>query len=95
MKRTLRPATAVLAGILLIGSVAGGQPIPGALPDSRAALARGEWPAYAGTYASAKYSPLDQITRDNVGKLEVAWRWVSPDQALRTTRPEIGPSFFN
>jgi quinoprotein glucose dehydrogenase len=29
------------------------QPIPGAQAESTNALSRGEWPAYAGTYASA------------------------------------------
>ena len=33
----------------------------------------GEWRAYAAEEASTKYSPLDQITRDNVKTLEVAW----------------------
>ena len=33
----------------------------------------GEWRAYAAEEASTKYSPLDQITRDNVKILEVAW----------------------
>jgi quinoprotein glucose dehydrogenase len=33
----------------------------------------GEWRAYAAEEASTKYSPLDQITRDNVKNLEVAW----------------------
>ena len=35
----------------------------------------GEWPAYAGDGGSTKYSALSQIDRDNVGDLEVAWRW--------------------
>ncbi|MGH8673965.1 MAG: hypothetical protein ACREVG_06620, partial [Burkholderiales bacterium] len=48
-----------------------------------AALRRGEWPAYAGTYASAKYSPLDQIHAGNAASLQIAWRWKSPDAALR------------
>src|SRR5207249_4559071 len=60
-----------------------------------AALARGEWPAYAGTYASGKYSPLDQITRANVGTLQVAWRWTSPDQDVRRAGTMIDPSFFH
>jgi len=34
-----------------------------------------EWPAYGGDLASTRYSPLDQITRDNFNKLEVAWRF--------------------
>ena len=72
---------------------AGAQQIPGASPESMAALARGEWPTYAGTYASAKYSPLDQINAGNVGDLKVAWRWTSPDHALRDANPgTIEPS---
>ena len=35
----------------------------------------GEWRAYAAEEASTKYSPLDQITRDNVKNLEVAWTY--------------------
>jgi quinoprotein glucose dehydrogenase len=34
-----------------------------------------EWPTYGGDLASTRYSPLDQITRDNFSKLEVAWRF--------------------
>ena len=32
----------------------------------------GEWRTYSGDLASTRYAPLDQITRDNFGKLEVA-----------------------
>jgi quinoprotein glucose dehydrogenase len=35
----------------------------------------GEWPTYGGDLASTRYSPLDQINRDNFNKLEVAWRF--------------------
>jgi quinoprotein glucose dehydrogenase len=66
--------------------------IRGASTDSRAALARGEWPTYAGTYASAKYSPLDQINPGNVGTLTIAWRWTSPDHAVRAATSGIDPS---
>jgi quinoprotein glucose dehydrogenase len=34
----------------------------------------GEWATYGGDLASTRYSPLDQITKDNFNKLEVAWR---------------------
>src|SRR3954447_22615532 len=71
------------------------QTIPGALPESAAALSRGEWPAYAGTYAAARYSPLAQIDRANAGNLHVAWRWKSPDTAIKQARPDVGPSFAN
>ncbi len=36
-----------------------------------------EWRSYAADSFSTKYSPLDQITADNVSKLRVAWRWKS------------------
>ena len=42
----------------------------------------GEWPAYASDKASSKYSPLDQINKENVARLQIAWRQSSiPDEA--------------
>lgn len=35
----------------------------------------GEWRFYAGDPGGRRYSPLDQITRDNVNKLKIAWSW--------------------
>src|SRR5947208_16307922 len=71
------------------------QSIPGALPESAKALSQGEWPAYAGTYAAARYSPLTQINRDNAKNLRVAWRWKSPDMAIKEASPRIGPTRAN
>jgi quinoprotein glucose dehydrogenase len=34
-----------------------------------------EWRAYRGEEASTGYSPIDQINRDNIKTLEVAWTW--------------------
>lgn len=34
-----------------------------------------DWPFYGGNAATQKYSPLDQINKTNVAKLQVAWRW--------------------
>ena len=42
--------------------------------------APGEWPGYHRDLASTRFSPLDQITRDNVSRLSVAWTW-KPDTA--------------
>src|SRR5262249_50460209 len=33
----------------------------------------GEWSAYAGEAGSTRYSLLDQINRDNVKNLQIAW----------------------
>src|SRR6185295_3611086 len=35
----------------------------------------GEWRAYAGEAGSTRYAPHDQINRDNVKNLQVAWSW--------------------
>ncbi len=85
----------VVLALLGAPHVANAQAIPGALPESARALARGEWPAYAGTSAAARYSPLTQIDRTNAGNLHIAWRWKSPDQAVRDANPAVGPSFAN
>ena len=39
----------------------------------------GEWRSYGGDIGSTKYSPLDQINRDNLGDLRIAWQWESVD----------------
>ena len=48
-----------------------------------------EWRTYGGTYASARYSPLAQIDRTNVGQLRVAWRWRSPDHDVMAQHPTV------
>ena len=42
----------------------------------------GEWRSYGGDVGSTKYSPLDQIAKDNFEDLEIAWRWRSVDTHL-------------
>src|SRR5262245_10930255 len=37
-----------------------------------------EWRTYGADLANTHYSPLDQITKDNFSKLQVAWRF-KPD----------------
>lgn len=44
---------------------------------------KGEWRFYGGDNGSTKYSSLDQINRENVSKLKVAWAWESPDVKLQ------------
>jgi quinoprotein glucose dehydrogenase len=94
----LQKAALVTAIILFALTAASGviaQAIPGASSDSTAALSRGEWPAYAGTYAAARYSPLTQIDRTNAKDLRVAWRWKSPVHLVKYFNPKIGPTRAN
>jgi quinoprotein glucose dehydrogenase len=42
-----------------------------------------EWTTYGGDLASTRYSPLDQITKDNFNKLEIAWRFKTDSMGPR------------
>jgi len=55
-----------LAAILIAASV---------LVSGQSGATSGEWPHWGKDLASNKYSPLDQINRDNVKNLRVAWCW--------------------
>src|SRR5262249_25328379 len=57
-----------------------------------AGTATGEWRFYSGDNGSKKYSPIDQINKDTVGRLKIAWRRpaLSPDFAA--ANPQIRPT---
>jgi quinoprotein glucose dehydrogenase len=48
-----------------------------------AAQQRGEWAAYGRDQTGARFSPLTRITRENVGRLTVAWTFRTGDSAVR------------
>jgi quinoprotein glucose dehydrogenase len=63
------------------------------------APADGDWPAYGRNNAAERYSPLAQISRDNVGKLERAWTYRTgdlPDKrwGAETTPLKIGDALY-
>jgi quinoprotein glucose dehydrogenase len=45
--------------------------------------AAGEWTAYGRTLAGQRFSPLDQITPENVAQLDVAWQYETGDLRRR------------
>src|SRR5437016_8535271 len=47
-----------------------------------AMLAATDWAFYGGDQGGMKYSPLDQVNRGNVAKLEVAWQWKTGEKRL-------------
>jgi quinoprotein glucose dehydrogenase len=49
-----------------------GAPAPASAPGSAAGAV--DWPTYGSNLASHRYSPADQITKENFNRLEVAWR---------------------
>lgn len=49
--------------------------VPLALGQTGTSVDNGDWPVYHGNEFSQRYSPLDQINAENVGSLEIAWRF--------------------
>ena len=60
------------------------------LSAQHGAPASGEWPTYGGDLGGTKYSPLDQIDRDNFDRLEIVWRWRSADDFMSLDTPAGG-----
>jgi alcohol dehydrogenase (cytochrome c) len=83
---TTRSAVARLSfaglGLLLGGATAAAQGVS-AIEHAKP----GDWPSYHRTYDAQQYSPLDQINKDNVKKLHVAWTHQPGDitQGLQAT----------
>src|SRR5882757_3397297 len=70
--------TLVLVALLML---LGGQ----AMAQDHAATAAptvADWPFVGGDIGGQRYSPLNQIAKDNVGKLKVAWTYHTGDFAL-------------
>lgn len=72
-------AVSVLFGVI-VALVPGPSVGTGQLPAAQLSMSEPsqlttgvDWPAYGGTYSARRYSPLTQITPDNVRKLERAW----------------------
>jgi quinoprotein glucose dehydrogenase len=51
--------------------------------DGQTGAKDGEWRTYGGDLGNTRYSPLDQINRDNFGELEVAWRFKTDNLGAR------------
>ncbi|MBB5537330.1 glucose/quinate/shikimate family membrane-bound PQQ-dependent dehydrogenase [Rhizobium giardinii] len=64
-----------LAGELPVAAAA-------ATPDLGGNVPEGDWHQYGRTSYGQRYSPLGQITPDNVGTLEVAWQYQTGDVKL-------------
>ncbi len=53
------------------------------------APADGEWPMYSGSYSSHRFSPLAQITPENVAKLRPRWVYQPPGTGSLETTPVV------
>jgi quinoprotein glucose dehydrogenase len=55
----------------------------------------GDWRVYGGDRGSTRYSPLDQINRENVKDLRVAWTWKSDNIGRPEIKNETTPLMVN
>ena len=53
---------------------------------------RAEWRYFGGDKGFTRYSPLDQINRDNVGRLRIAWRRPAVNSKVMASFPELRPN---
>jgi quinoprotein glucose dehydrogenase len=49
----------------------------------------GGWDSYGSDKASTKYIPLNQINKDNVKDLRIAWYWNSIDNKILESNPDL------
>jgi quinoprotein glucose dehydrogenase len=67
MRNVLAVATVALIALSIGGASSNAQ-------NGRRSGPAIEWPTYGGNLASHRYSPVDQITKDNFNTLHIAWR---------------------
>jgi len=56
--------------------------------------AAGEWTVYGGGKSFQRYSPLDQIRRENLKNLQVLWNRPAVDPTLKNQFPDLSPSNY-
>ena len=54
----------------------------------------GSWQTYGGDKAFTRYSPLDQISRENVKNLHVVWQRPAVDPQIMDKFPDLTPSNY-
>ena len=52
----------------------------------------GEWIRYGGDSGTTKYAPLDQINKDNVSRLRIAWQRPGVDPSISAKDPKFSYS---
>jgi glucose dehydrogenase len=69
----------VIALVVAVGAIVGRAADPKDL----------EWRAYSGDTASTKYSPLDQINKDTIKNVRIAWRQSGMPMEMRELFPNV------
>src|ERR1700676_30253 len=75
---------ALLGGLLCVVLIAAGPPLQG-----QNATKGGEWPNHGGDKGFMRYSPLDQINKETVKSLHIAWQRPAVAPELRARYPAL------
>lgn len=75
-----------LTGVTVVGTVPGYQTVS---DEELRNPAPEDWLVMRGNHEAWSYSALDQINRENVGKLRLAWVWSMSDLASNQTSPLV------
>lgn len=90
MKANRKKLLSLVAGAALLGSAALAQadfrPVTN---DDLLNPPAEDWLMWRGTFDNHGYSPLDQINRDNVADLKLAWAWPMPVPGLQEIAPLV------
>jgi glucose dehydrogenase len=88
--RIIAPSALLLAVSLVVMTIeSGARQAPGIQETIPTGAHHQDWPAYGGTPENNHYSPLDQINRENVKRLTVAWRFDTGESGGLQTSPII------
>ena len=74
--------------LILVGSTLHLSPLL-SLEEAQA-QGNGQWSVQQADKGASHYSPLDQIDRDNIDNVGVAWYWESVDEELRNENARVG-----
>src|SRR5258707_2442174 len=85
MVRRFALVVVTAATVMVLASVA-------RMAETPAGTANGEWRYYSGDNGSKKYSPIDQINKDNVARLKIAWRRPALSPEFAAANPQIRPA---
>ena len=89
-KQAVAPRRLWAAGALLACLLLGGA----AFQSAALAGEQADWPAYGGSPAGERYSPLTQINRQTVGRLTMAWRYETGPGSLQANPLIVGGRLF-
>ena len=75
----------MVGGSLTLGLIV----MAAAITQSQTRLPTREWRYFGGDKAFTRYSPLDQVTRDNVKNLRIVWRRPAVSDQLTQVFPDL------